>query len=191
MILSATGDAGPVSSKRPTEEVSSGATLGSGCTGCHGTNGVTVGAALPTIAGLDRRYFMRVMREFKNGERPATIMGRIAAGYSGEELRRVAIYFSALPWVNSQPESPFDEEGRRIHMERCEECHEREGRHQDRDVSRIAGQGEKYLAMQLFEYRDGSLKSRQPEKMARALQGIDDDQLQTLAAFYAQQRDRE
>ena len=118
-------------------------------------------------------------------------MGRIAAGYSGEELRRVAIYFSELPWANNQPESPLDEEGKRLHMERCEECHEREGRHQDRDVSRIAGQGQKYLAMQLLAYRDGSLKAKQPEKMARALEQINDDQLRKLAAFYAQQRDNE
>ena len=189
LLFSATVSTDPVVTKRATKDISSGSVLSSGCTGCHGTYGITTGTALPTIAGLDRRFLMRVMREFKNGERPATIMDRIAKGYSGEELRRVSIYFSELPWDNVQPEAVFDEQGKQLHMERCEECHERDGRHQDRDVSRIAGQGERYLLMQLIQYRDEATSTRQPEKMSRALRDVSDDQLRMLAKFYAQQRD--
>ena len=171
-----------------TTEVASDAILASGCTGCHGTGGVSNGVSLPSIAGLERRYFMRVMNAYKNDERPATLMDRIAKGYSGEELRRLSFYFSALSWQNLQPEAATDPEADELHETWCEECHEQRGRLQDRDVARIAGQSADFLYMQLVQYRAQEDKVTQPDKMTRALEGLDDRQLRLLADFYAQQR---
>lgn len=171
-------------------ETPSSAILASGCTGCHGTDGVSQGAALPSIAGIDRRYLMRVMLEFKQGERPATIMDRIAQGYSDNELRRIAIWFSGQPWRSTDPPTNSDAmtEGERLHQQGCEECHEQRGRFQDRDVPRIAGQGADYLLLQLEVYQNPREKQRQPEKMQQALAQLSGQQLQLLARYYASQR---
>ena len=171
-------------------EGASGEILGSGCTGCHGERGVSSGSALPSIAGLDPRYLMRVMNEFKNEERPATLMDRIAKGYSFRELRSIAAYFSELPWQSDWlvDESQDLTEAKKLHDERCEECHEKQGRHQDREVARIAGQSADYLFIQLQQYRAQEDKVRQPEKMQTAVADLTDGQLRTLAAFYSQQR---
>lgn len=172
----------------PTTEVASGEILASGCTGCHGTGGVSNGSSMPSLAGLERRYFMRVMNEYKYDQRAATLMDRIAKGYSGEELRRLSFYFSELPWQNLQPEAATDPEAEELHETWCEECHEQRGRLQDRDVARIAGQSADFLYMQLIQYRAQEDKVTQPDKMTRALEGLDDRQLRMLADFYAQQR---
>jgi sulfide dehydrogenase cytochrome subunit len=170
-------------------DVTRGEILGSGCTGCHGTDGMSVAEAIPSIAGLDKFYFARVMVQYKNGERPATIMDRIAKGYTDSELREMAKYFGSLPWrrttVTAAPE-PLDEP-RRLHEAACEECHERAGRHQDKDTPRIAGQAPAYVYLSLLQYRAKDAKLPQPEKMLKALDPLSDEQLRALSHFYASQ----
>ncbi len=72
-----------------------GRTIGATCSGCHGFQGVSQGAA-PTIKGMDAAAMVGQMKAFKSGERPSTIMDRIAKGYSDSEIDAVAQYFSNL-----------------------------------------------------------------------------------------------
>jgi sulfide dehydrogenase cytochrome subunit len=65
------------------------------CNGCHGYDGVSQGA-VPSLKGLPADYMVEAMREFRAERRPATIMGRIARGYSEAEIAGVARYFSSL-----------------------------------------------------------------------------------------------
>lgn len=53
--------------------------------------------AIPAIAGNPTDDFLRIMRGFKSGERPATVMNRIAAGFSDEELGILADFFADPP----------------------------------------------------------------------------------------------
>ena len=73
----------------------SGAAVARTCAGCHGTDGVSKGAA-PSIKGLPANYLAQAMKDFKSGSRPGTIMGRIAKGYSDAEIDAMAKYFSNL-----------------------------------------------------------------------------------------------
>jgi sulfide dehydrogenase cytochrome subunit len=66
-----------------------------GCIGCHGQAGAGVGT-IPAIAGYDRDDFITHWGEFRANERPATIMNRIARGYSDAEVAALAEYFSSL-----------------------------------------------------------------------------------------------
>ena len=165
------------------------AMLASGCTGCHGSDGVSVGAAIPSIAGLDKIYLARVMVQFKNGERPSTIMGRIARGFEDSELRTMAKHFGGLSWSawKIAADGKALDEGRQIHDRVCAECHEQEGRHQDRDTPRIAGQVPEYLFLSLLQYRDprSDMKLPQPTKMLDALKPLTDEQLLALSHYYA------
>lgn len=67
------------------------------CTGCHGSRGVSVGASIPGLAGLPGKCMIEAMREFRNGTRPATVMGRLAKAYSDAEIAALADYFSRQP----------------------------------------------------------------------------------------------
>jgi cytochrome c553 len=64
------------------------------CTGCHGTNGVSSGA-IPTLAGVEAERIARLMREFREGDRPATVMHQHARGYTEEQIDAVAAWFAA------------------------------------------------------------------------------------------------
>lgn len=65
------------------------------CTGCHGAEGrgVTGGAA---IAGRDKAELVAILTAFRANERPGTIMGRIARGYTDAEIAAIADHFSRI-----------------------------------------------------------------------------------------------
>jgi len=67
--------------------------LAANCTGCHGPGGNSAGA-IPTIAGLEKAYFVSAMQEFKAGTRQATVMHQLAKGYTDPEVEILADYFS-------------------------------------------------------------------------------------------------
>ena len=67
-----------------------------GCLGCHGPNGAGIGS-VPGLAGRDQAELVAQMRAFRANERPATIMGRIARGYTEAEIAASAAYFAQQP----------------------------------------------------------------------------------------------
>lgn len=70
--------------------------LANTCAPCHGPNGVSNGPATPSIAGMSENKIIETLNGFKNGTRPSTVMQRIAKGYSDDDIKALASYFSAL-----------------------------------------------------------------------------------------------
>lgn len=171
------------------EHFSEGEIVSNGCGGCHGHTGVSAAASMPSIAGFDRRYTARVLREFKEGTRYSTIMGRVMAGYSRQHILLLATYYADQPWggagFRADPETL--ERGRRVHEALCEQCHEDAGRYQDRDMPRLAGQQPEYLRIQMQLRRDGTEGMQQPSRMREGLLSLTDAEVMDLAKFFASQ----
>ena len=68
-----------------------GMVLALSCASCHGTNGASPGS-IPRIQGRSAEYIEKAMLHFKAGERPATVMNRIAKGYTDEEIKLLSAY---------------------------------------------------------------------------------------------------
>ena len=66
--------------------------LASPCAGCHGPDGNSPGT-IPSLAGKDPAYISMMMKAFKNDSRPASVMNRIAKGYSDKEIELIAKAF--------------------------------------------------------------------------------------------------
>lgn len=79
--------------------VTSAARLAANCAACHGTNGVTDGVALPSLAGQGKGVLLVALKAFKSGARQGTIMPQIAKGYTDEQLALLAEFFAAQPPV--------------------------------------------------------------------------------------------
>lgn len=77
-------------------EISRGVMLSNSCAACHGTDGNSPGA-MPSINGKSADFISQALLDFREGRRPATVMGRHASGYSDEEIKLIAEYFSTLP----------------------------------------------------------------------------------------------
>jgi len=71
------------------------AILANPCAGCHGMDGVSAGT-IPSINQLSADAIVAALKAFKSGERPGTVMDRIAKGYTDEEIQRIADYFQSL-----------------------------------------------------------------------------------------------
>jgi len=76
------------------DEISRATMLSISCAGCHGTDGKSPGS-IPTIGGKSSDFIATALRQFSNGERAGTVMGRHATGYTGEEIQLIADYFAS------------------------------------------------------------------------------------------------
>ena len=66
----------------------------SSCTGCHPAN-AGVETRVPGLAGRNAADIVAAMEGFRSGERPATVMDRIAKGFGVEEVQAIAAWYAA------------------------------------------------------------------------------------------------
>ena len=73
-----------------------GRNLAATCANCHGTNGKAVaGSGMGSLAGENKANMLQKLTDFRNGDRPSTIMQQITKGYSEAQLTLIADYFAA------------------------------------------------------------------------------------------------
>ncbi len=65
------------------------------CHTCHGVAGDE--AMIPALEGRDQDDLLERLRAFRDGGTDATVMTRIARGYSDDELALIAAWFAAAP----------------------------------------------------------------------------------------------
>jgi cytochrome c553 len=63
------------------------------CSGCHPA-GTDADTPVPRLAGQDAGAIVTAMQAFRDGKRPATVMDRIARGFSDEEVKAMAEWFA-------------------------------------------------------------------------------------------------
>lgn len=73
-----------------------GAAMAHTCAACHGTNGVLGDEYFMPLAGMPVTQFVTTMREFRSGERLATLMGHVASGFSDPEIQAMGEFFAAI-----------------------------------------------------------------------------------------------
>ena len=64
----------------------------SACSGCHAPAGRVTSPSIPPLDGLRAADIARAMAEYRTGERPGTVMGRISKGFTEEEARAIAAW---------------------------------------------------------------------------------------------------
>jgi cytochrome c553 len=66
----------------------------SSCSGCHAIN-TAIETPVPKIYGRNADEILTAMAAFRSGTKPATVMGRIAKGYTDDELKPIAAWIAA------------------------------------------------------------------------------------------------
>ena len=69
--------------------------MAANCAYCHGPEGKSRGA-IPSLAGLEKGYFVDQMKAFRDGSRPATVMQKHAMGYTDAEFDQLGAWFAAI-----------------------------------------------------------------------------------------------
>jgi len=86
-VVAVFGLTGPVAAQAPL--------AAQGCVGCHGPDG-RGGGSTPGLAGRPADELTALMVAFRANERPGTIMGRIARGYTDAEIAAVSQHFAGV-----------------------------------------------------------------------------------------------
>ena len=65
------------------------------CTTCHGSNGISLDARYPHLAGQKAGYISARLQQFRAGEHPFNFMNGHARGLTDEEISAIALFFSS------------------------------------------------------------------------------------------------
>lgn len=66
----------------------------SSCSGCHATSR-WAGTSVPRLIGRNAAEIVSAMEAFRSGQRPATIMDRVAKGFTDDEVKAIAAWYGA------------------------------------------------------------------------------------------------
>ena len=159
------------------------------CVGCHGANGVSNGPATPSIAGISEDFFTENMEGYASGDIPSTIMGRIAKGYSKEEIELLAGYFSQQAFVPAKQEADADaaKAGAKLHDKYCEKCHAEGGSSAEDDAGILKGQWKPYVEWTMSDFISGDreMYKKMKQKVDKMLEKKGDEGLAQLLEYYA------
>ena len=64
------------------------------CSGCHAAS-AAVATPVPRLVGRNPADIVAAMQAFRSGARPATVMDRIAKGFTDDEVRAIADWYGA------------------------------------------------------------------------------------------------
>lgn len=168
------------------------------CFACHGKNGVSTEADVPTIASYSEEYMARSLTNYKNKARPCVEVEVRSGGKKGSksdmcksvkdlgenDIKQIAEFFAGQAFVRTV--QPFDAElakkGRAIHKKRCENCHTEDGSLASDHGGILAGQKMSYLRQQLTFFKEG--KRAIPKKMQPKLEPLESADFDALVNFW-------
>lgn len=161
-----------------------------GCGLCHGDQGISATAMMPSLAGQHADYSVLQMVLFREGLRAVPVMQAAMNGLSDQQLTDLAEHYATLPPGPPPDRAPRDaalaSRGAAISPARnCNACHlpSYTGR---ANIPRLAAQREDYLAAAMIAYRD-NLRVGADTQMNGLMLGLTNEEIAALAHHLAQQ----
>jgi cytochrome c553 len=153
------------------------------CASCHGEDGNSPTAGIPSLAGQQPRYLVTATQEYLLGERKPSPMHAKLRGLTRRETENVALYFaSQAPKARAGAPLGDPKAGAPL-ASVCGGCHGAQGTSTDTATPTLASQDETYLVEAIKAYRT----SRKRENMRLYITGLDERDIRNIAAFYATQ----
>lgn len=154
------------------------------CASCHGEDGNSTVAGIPSLAGQQPRYLVTATQEYLLGERKTTPMHAKLRGLTRRETENVALYFASQAPQSRGGASKGDAKAGEPLSAVCGGCHGAHGVSTDTATPSLAGQDEQYLVEAIKAYRT----SRKRENMRLYITGLGEKDILDIAAFYAAQK---
>lgn len=158
------------------------------CGECHGLTGISPVPRFPHLAGQDRAYIEKQLRDFRAGRRgnDGGQMSGSTAGLTEETIGLVAAHFGAqvpppaTPGPANGDARPLIERGDPARgLPACNACHSATG------TPRLGGQHAGYLAKQLDDFRTGRRSNDGDGVMRAVAAALTDAEIQALARTLA------
>lgn len=174
-----------VAEATPTEK-----TVQTVCAACHGPDGNSVVTLNPKLAGQSSDYLLKQLTNFKEGTRANAVMGGLVANLTPEEMKNLAVYFSAKnPTLGQAKTNGAGSLGEKIYrggiaatnVPACAACHGATGAGIPKRFPRLAGQHADYTLAQLRTFRTGE-RANAPMMQAIAAK-MSDAEMQAVADY--------
>ena len=160
------------------------------CLACHGENGQSQNAEIPSLGGQTAPYVLIQLYLFREKQREVEVMNEMTKNFTDDDLRAFSDFISKLP-----PPKPPADTGEPARMQRaavlitqnrCNSCHNLDLSGRD-NIPRIADQREDYLVKTLREYKNNT-RHGYDGTMAEVLAEVTDAQIVDLAYYIARFR---
>ena len=187
LFLGALGAATATLSQQP-RDPARGAVKAKACEACHGTPERAPLAGTPYLAGQQTDFLELQMFLFREGLREAPQMAGVLKGVTDYDFMDMAAHFSRQtpPKVNTRPDPKLRARGAELAKAMgCGSCHLANFRGQ-KQIPRLDGQPEDYLAGALKAYRDNK-RTGADTNMNGLMYRVPDGDIQALAHFLAHQ----
>jgi cytochrome c553 len=156
------------------------------CGTCHGEDGNSQMANLPSLAGQPEFFIINQLFLMREGVRKVEAMAALVKDLKDDDLQALAKHYAAQPpKASGEPIDPaLVQRGSELAaMRRCGSCHQPALTGADQ-IPRIAKQRVDYLITALKELRDGK-RPGADTLMSQAVAGLSDADLAALAHFAA------
>lgn len=170
---------------QPPDPVAAGKAAAAACGSCHGEDGVSKTPGMPSLAGLDPKYFIAAMRGYVSGERKHDMMKALAIPLTDADLKNLSLYYGLQKPRRAETPATGDQAAGKKAAADCAGCHGETGVSSNPANPSVAGQDAEYLVAALKAYKEGA---RTEGTMKNAVAKLDETAMKNLAVFYAAQQ---
>ena len=164
------------------------------CTACHGSEGNSVSAMWPNIAGQNAPYLLAQLVAFKDGSRKDPLMSSQAMLLSDQDMADLAVYFESLPAAaQSVKNAGTVDRGEALYrggnietgVAACLACHGPTGRgNPAAKYPALQGQHADYTAKQLNNYAGGTRETDGRTRIMRDIAGrLSKEDVEALSSY--------
>ena len=162
------------------------------CGGCHGADGNSVVPEFPKLAGQQKAYLLREMKDYKEGRRQNDIMVPIMSGLSDADMEALAAYYADQePQPGSVGKPELLALGKRVYLDgntktgvpSCDGCHEENGEG-SKKFPRVAGQHVAYTMDQVAQYASGK-RSNGVKVMRTIAERLTKEEVEAVSEYMA------
>ena len=162
------------------------------CAGCHGADGNSVAPTFPKLAGQQKVYLLRELKDYKSGKRVSEMMAPFVATLSDDDLPHLAAYYAKQ---KSSPGMVGDVKlltlGKNLYFKgnsktdvpSCDSCHEEDGSGSGK-FPRVAGQHVDYALDQFRLYATGK-RTNGARVMQAVAERMSEEETRAVAEFMA------
>ncbi len=162
--------------------------LSRSCVACHGEQGISQRPGIPSIAGLERNYFIKAVNAYIQGDRENELMLVYKSSLNAADISALANHYSRQTAQKTGRATPPPAIISSL-TQRCAACHGERGSGVTRGIPHLAGQDKDYLLSATLAYRDGPGDGQRDDAMmSKAVAKLSDQQVLALAQYYSNQQ---
>jgi len=161
------------------------------CDGCHGLNGNSGSATIPSLTGQNARYLVMALQTYKKGMRKNKLMKDVVTPLKNSQLINLAAHYAKqkpkkIKPATTQQSKSFDPIGQGGNIAAaCNGCHGKNGNSSLSGTPSLSGLGPLYITMAINTYKTGQ---RKHEIMKSLVAKLSDSDIEKVSLYYASQQ---